>query len=306
MIQNLVSSLPTKQSYDLYYNIQRKYGALKKGSYSPKSRLVAGVNIWKYILQNNQSAKDKIFFELGTGRAPIIPLANFLMGAKQTITVDLNPYMKEELCVEMLDYIFQNKEQVKKIFGYYLINKNFSIIKDEFINKNFSLQEFLNICNITYLTPLDATKTPLDSGSIDFYISYTVFEHIPKNILMNLIAEGNRLLNNDGLHIHRIDYSDHFSHSDEAISSINFLKFSEIAWRLIAGNKYMYMNRMRHDDFKELLKYAGCQIVYERCDIDENVINILDNNSLIIDKRFKSKSKEVLATNAAWFVAKRL
>ena len=142
MIQNLVSSLPTKQSYDLYYNIQRKYGALKKGSYSPKSRLVAGVNIWKYILQNNQSAKDKIFFELGTGRAPIIPLANFLMGAKQTITVDLNPYMKEELCVEMLDYIFQNKEQVKKIFGDYLINKIFPSLRMSLLIKIFLYRNF--------------------------------------------------------------------------------------------------------------------------------------------------------------------
>ena len=51
-----------------------------------------------------------------------------------------------------------------------------------------------------------------------------------------------------------IDYSDHFSHSDKSISSVHFLQFSDGKCNKIAGNRYMYMNRLRHDDFVSLFQ----------------------------------------------------
>ena len=51
-----------------------------------------------------------------------------------------------------------------------------------------------------------------------------------------------------------VDYSDHFSHSDQTISSINFLRYSDDEWQRYAGNRYMYMNRLRHDDVLALFR----------------------------------------------------
>jgi hypothetical protein len=60
-----------------------------------------------------------------------------------------------------------------------------------------------------------------------------------------------------GLFVHFIDHSDHFSHSDATISPINFLKHCESDWQGYAGNRYMYMNRLRHDDMIELIRESG-------------------------------------------------
>ena len=305
-VQNTIALLPGDMSYELYYRIQRKFGALRPGKDSPIPRMHAGVEIWERVLSSGKPAIDKIFFEVGTGRVPVIPLANFLMGARKTITVDLNPYLKEELCFELLDFVCQNKQEIEDIFGDYLVKKNLDKLMGYYSEKRFKLQDFLQICNIEYLAPLDATETSLEDKSIDYYISYTVFEHIPEGVLERLVIEGNRLLTEDGLHIHRIDYSDHFSHSDETISAINFLQFSDAVWNKYAGNRYMYMNRLRHDDFEALFESSGCKIMSELRNVDEKVVKMLENNSLQLDAQFANKSNEILSVTASWFVLGKL
>ena len=99
-IQNAVSVLPSPISYALYYWIQRRFGALRKTN--PTSRLESAVDTWKIIKKHGRDPRDKVFFEVGTGRMPITPLAYWLMGAKEIITIDLNPYVKVELIEELL------------------------------------------------------------------------------------------------------------------------------------------------------------------------------------------------------------
>jgi hypothetical protein len=64
-----------------------------------------------------------------------------------------------------------------------------------------------------------------------------------------IINEGNRILSEEGLFVHLIDCSDHFSHNDKSISRINFLQYNVTQWNKLAGNRYVYVNRLRHDDF---------------------------------------------------------
>jgi hypothetical protein len=60
---------------------------------------------------------DKVSFEVRTGRTPMVPLAFWLMGARSTITIDLNPYLKPELVRESVDYIEANQSEIVKLFG---------------------------------------------------------------------------------------------------------------------------------------------------------------------------------------------
>jgi len=302
LIQNAISLFPEKLSYSLYYTMQRNFGALRKGRYSPVSRLVAAVDIWTHIISNGYSGKNKVFFEVGTGRAPITAFANYLMGAKETITVDLNPYIKEELCLEVLDYVSKNKDEIQNIFGEYLIQKNLDEIIEYYLNGEFTLEGFLEISNITYLAPQDAANTALENKSIDYFISYTVFEHIPENVLKAIVLEGNRLLSSNGLQLHKIDYSDHFSHTDRTITAINFLKYSDNAWAKYAGNQYMYMNRLRHDDFRRLFLDSKCKIISEIQEKDKRAKDSLEKNLLTLDEKFENKNIDVLSTTSAWFV----
>src|SRR5688572_4431449 len=120
-IQKAISRLPESLSYATYYRTQRLCGGLKKTD--PVDRLVAGVQTWERITEQGVDPVDKVFFEVGTGTTPIVPLAFWLMGARRTITVDVNPYLREELVRESLEYIDVNRRDVTALFGAHLQQK---------------------------------------------------------------------------------------------------------------------------------------------------------------------------------------
>lgn len=242
--------------------------------------------------------------EVGTGRVPIAPLAYWLMGAKQTVTIDLNPYLREELVVESLNYISLNKDEVLSLFGSLLDESRFECLLEFNEGADFSLEAFLDLAQINYIAPGDAANTQLENQSIDFHTSYTVFEHIPPVAIQAILDEGNRLICSNGLFIHWVDYSDHFSHTDKEISAINFLSFSESEWNRYAGNRYMYMNRLRHDDFLNIFNIAGHELLLARPEIDERSLNLLRQEYFQVDDRFRSKSEHILSISGSWIVSR--
>ena len=302
-IQNAVSLLPSSVSYATYYWIQRHFGSLKR--MNPVSRLKPGVETWKKIQELGYSPIEKVFLEVGTGRVPMVPVAYWLMGAKSTITIDLNPYMKEELIRESLEYISDNKEEIQKLFGSLLDKKRLDKLLYFYKSSTFSTSSFLEFCQIKYIAPGNAAKTRLKEKSIDFHTSYTVFEHIPPMVLKEIIKEGNRIISDGGLFIHRIDYSDHFSHSDKTISAINFLQYSDSEWNRYAGNRYMYMNRLRHDDFLNMFESLGHRIVLNSPEVDKQSLDLLRSGSLQLNERFKTKSEDMLSIRDSWIASKK-
>jgi hypothetical protein len=235
-IQNAVSLLPSSASYATYYWIQRHFGGLRR--LNPISRLTAAIETWKRIQEQGVIPSGKVFLEVGTGRVPLVPLAYWLMGAEKTITMDLNPYLKAELVGESIQYISENKEKILNIFGSLIDKKRFDELQSLSKNSHFSVSAFLDLCQVDYVAPIDAADTRFPAQCIDFHTSYTVFEHIPLEVLKQILEEGNRIIKNNGLFVHRIDYSDHFSHSDKSISAINFLQYSDNEWERFAGNNH--------------------------------------------------------------------
>ncbi|WP_413937116.1 class I SAM-dependent methyltransferase [Nitrospira sp. BLG_1] len=302
-IQNAVSLLPSEASYDVYYWIQRRFGALRR--VNPSSRLLAGIETWKRIQRQGSSPSGKVFLEVGTGPTPLVPLAYWLMGAERIITIDVNPYLKEELIAEHLHYISQHEEEVLTLFGSLIDRKRFNDMLNLARKSQLSASDFLDFCRITYLAPGDAAKTTLPDQHVDFHTSFTVFEHIPPDALNAILKEGNRITKSTGLFVHRIDYTDHFSHSDKNISAINFLRYSDDEWARYAGNKYMYMNRLRHDDFLDLFKRAGQVIVDVEPYIDQRSEELLNIGMFHVDKQFSSKSRASLAISGAWILAEK-
>ena len=302
-IQNCISLLPSNLSYELYYMLQRKFGTLK--NFNPEGRLNSGIGIARLICNSGKDVKEKVFFELGTGRAPITPLAFWLMGAKKIITVDLNPYVKLELIKDSLDYISKNSETIRSLFGDLLNSKNLdALIK--FNNKEtFTLKEFLEFCSIEYHAPCNAEYTALPNDCVDYYISCAVFEHIDRNSLVKIIEEGNRITSPDSLFINYIDYHDHFSTREKNISAINFLKYSDKEWKKYAGNKYMYMNRLRHDDYIKLFEDVGHEIISANYIKDKISESLLEYDKIKINKKFVAKDKSILAIKEATIVSKK-
>ena len=301
-IQNAISLLPSSASYAAYYQVQRLFGGL--GKVKPERKLSAGIKTWELIVEQGLDPKGKTFFEIGTGRVTLVPLSYWLMGAKKIITIDANPYLKAELVKENLDYIQNNEAKIKDIFASLLDEQRFDELLAFSRTDNFSLDAFLNLCQIDYLAPGDAAETKLPAQSIDFHTSYTVLEHIPPSILKRILEEGNRIVSDRGLFVHRIDYSDHFSHSDSSISAINFLQYSDREWDKYAGNRYMYMNRLRHDDFIDLFESSGHDLVKVKTFISERAQQELQGN-IQLDRQFQNKPKEILEIESSWIVSKK-
>lgn len=300
-IQNAVSLLPSRASYSAYYWIQRRFGNLKR--IDPTGRLRAGVEIWRRILQQGRNPRGGTFLEIGTGHVPITPLAFWLMGAEQTITIDVNPYVQVELVRESIQHIATHSSEVEQLFGPLLVRDRF----DDLLGRTARLElpAFLDLCRIQYVAPGDAGRTDLPAGSVDFKVSYNVFEHVEPEDLKRIMLEGNRVVAEDGLFVHRIDYSDHFSHSDKTISAINFLQFSDHEWGRYAGNRYMYLNRLRHDDYVGLLESAGRRLVDVECNRDPVSLELLESGKLRVHERFASRPSDALAIRDAWIVARK-
>jgi SAM-dependent methyltransferase len=299
-IQTATALLPSSGSYSLYYWIQRQFGGLK--SADPLERLAVGVETWERIRIQNVEPSDKVFFEVGTGRVPLVPLAFWLMGARRSITIDANPYLKAELVRRGLTWIARNVDQVRQIFGGRLKETRLEQLL-QLTDHDFCVDRFLEMCCIEYIAPGDAAETGLPAASIDFHTSYMVLEHIAPDVLRRILLEANRITRNDGLLVHRIDYSDHFAHSDKNISSINFLQYSDVQWARYAGNRYMYMNRLRHDDLLTLFRLSGVQVLSTTLFKDEQVLQILREGRLRLDERFEGKTWDVLAVVGGWVIA---
>jgi hypothetical protein len=303
-LQNLIAMLPSSLGYHFYYYAQRHFGGLR--SVNPIMRLQAGVGIMDRIRQHNQAIESQTFLEIGTGRSVSLPIALWLCGASRVITVDLNPYLKPELVSEDISFMRNNQQAVKNVFGSYSHQPIFQERFERLLTHtcNMSMGRLLSALNIECMAPADATMLALESHSVDYHVSYTVLEHIHPEILHGILLEGQRILRKEGLFVHRIDMSDHFSHSDTSISAINFLRFNEDEWSRYAGNRYMYQNRLRVDDYVHLIEKVGLEVLSMEPEIDQRALQEL-TNGFRPNERFQTKTKEINATRAAWIVVKQ-
>jgi hypothetical protein len=304
-IQNIMDLLPRKISYELYFQMQRYFGGLKK-PFNPMRHFSVAVFMLKKIQQyTGGGINGKTFFEVGTGRVPLLPVAFWLCGAEKIITIDLNPYIRNELISDLSFFIKTEKEKIKEIFNDLLNIDRFNLLFDCCKNEKINKDDIVKLCQIEYIAPGDASKVNLAKNSINYHVSHTVYEHIPLNIIKNILKEGNRIIADDGLFINNIDYGDHFSYMDKNLSIINFLQYDDKTWNKYAGNRYMYMNRARHDDFIELFKMVEHDFLEIAPNKNKEVEEILREGNFILDEKFKNKSKEILSITGSMFITKK-
>jgi hypothetical protein len=301
-LQNAVAVLPPRLGNALYYFGQSRFGGLRTAR--PTSRLEAARDVVGRIESQNRSVSGAAFLEIGTGHQMSLPIGLWLCGAARVLTVDLNRYLRKELVHSDIAYICNHSDEISQIFGERGMAPEFRQRLERLHQwDGVTLDRLLQMMNVTYLAPCDAARLQLPEKSFDYHVSYTVLEHIPPDTMIRIFDEGSRVLKDDGLFVHCIDFTDHCSHADASISSINFLQFGDDRWRKIAGNRFMYHNRIRMDDFEALLREAHLEVYLLEPSVDAHARSLLDKNGLILDQRFHAKSKEVNATSHAWMVA---
>ncbi|HCV43658.1 MAG TPA: hypothetical protein DGH68_09255 [Bacteroidetes bacterium] len=303
MIQKFIAMLPSKLSYAVHYQFQRWFGGLRTVD-PTQEHLVGAITIANYITRHGGTIDSKTFLELGPGRRVNLPIALWLCGASRIITVDINPYLKSKVVFENIAYLQKNEKRVASILGEYASRPIFRERFQQLLHAPCNLQALLKMLNIEYLAPADATHLDLPGESVDYYLSYNVLEYIPPEVLKHILLEGRRILRPGGLHVHSLDFSDWFAVSDHSISGIHFLQFNEEEWKYYAGNRYMYQNRLRVDDYVRALEESGLNSLIVDSVIDQRALQDL-KSGFRLDEQFRGKSPETNATSRAWIVAAR-
>ena len=293
--QNLVDKLPPALSSPSYYHMQRHFGGLK--DFTPIKELSNSVFILKDIKRTKCDFAGKIFLEIGTGHTVNVPIGLWLAGASRVITVDLNPYLKEELVAESLQYIFQNRNEIRLLFSDVANNAELDEKLKFLCEKKDTPASLFESMNLQYLTPVNVGCLPIVDHCVDFHVSIDVLEHIPSNLISSLLYEAKRVLAIGGLLVHRITLSDHFAHSDPSISGINFLQFSEEDWLNLAGNKFMYHNRLRALEFEKLFDDHGVTVLSKEKRLDQRALTLL-RNGFPVNTLFTRYPPEELAASA--------
>jgi SAM-dependent methyltransferase len=294
-IQKAIAALPL--SDEIYYAIQRYAGSLRKGRANPIDWYQAGRRMAEWIGETGREVEGMRFLEVGTGRNVNLPTALWLCGAAQVATVDLNHYLSSALVFESNEYARRHEAEVVAAFGAEAERPLFRERLRQLFDFRGNLDGLLKLMNVEYLPRADAAALPLDARTIDAHVSYAVFEHIPADVLARILAEARRVLKPDGLLLHTVDPSDHFSHDDDSITAINFLQFSESDWEKWAGNKFMYHNRLRAFEYLRLFDEAGARLLRRTETLDETSLRAL-RNGFPLHSQFQHIRPEELAVRS--------
>ena len=171
--------------------------------------------------------------EIGSGWFPTIPITLAVRGAKRVLMSDLVPHMDEVTFAATLKFLVENTQAQPR-------RTTESRIED------FPL---------TYLAPFRIADVA--DQSIDFIISRTVLEHIPRAALIDLLRALRPKLSPQGLMLHLVDHSDHLEHADKSLSKVNFLTWSNRKHALVNWLTKEGENRLRHHQYQQVFDEAG-------------------------------------------------
>ena len=139
------------------------------------------------------------------------------------------------------------------------ISKLLNVNREPFVK---SIEEIKKFYNITYLAPCTMEEINKKELSFDACISSSTLEHLPLDVLKNNFHILKSTIKKDGIISVVIDYSDHYSHTDNKIGPLNFLKFSNNKWKKY-NTSFLFQNRFRHQDFRNIFLKMGYNIIAE-------------------------------------------
>jgi len=277
-LQKIISSLPKSEAINYFF---QKY--VTKTLPIPIEEFKVKLNTVEAHLNNfkefgNKAIENSVYYEIGAGYDMVIPMSMSVQGFKKLICID----------VRILTFMDVLNDSIKKIqlLNNPLVKFSEKQLKVVFTKNNF-LTEFKNSFNILYMAPADARKTGLDDNSIDYVLTNAVLEHIPAQILSDIMKETFRIMKPGGVMSNIIDYRDHYAYSDNQINFYNYLTLSKEQWKMLNPD-IMHQNRLRHRDYSEAALKAGFEIVKEDVTLPDKVLSDLFSK-MKISYEFKNK-----------------
>jgi hypothetical protein len=290
-IQRACASLPYG-GQGAYYWIQRNLGRLR-GNWDCTFLLSEAAKLARKLNSAGHPVADAVLMEVGTGRGLDMPVGYFLCGCREIHTFDLHRLLKEHVVSDLLMYVRRHEQQVREIFADAATPAVFEP-RLAALRQVHNLDELCSVAAIRYHAPADAARTQLPVASVDIQTSYTVFEHIPAEVLTAILREATRILKPTGVAMHHIDLSDHFAHADPSIPLVNFLRFPATEWERYGHNSFAYHNRLREPAYSEIYRQAGHEILNWQQGVDARSLEML-RNGFPIAEEFRHFSPETLA-----------
>jgi len=242
--------------------------------------------------------QGKRILEIGSGWELLLPMLFSLCGTERVYLTDLTALLDRYTLAGGLESLRRNRQRILDT-----LHVDAEEFDRRFSSGIKSQEEFLARNGLVYLAPCDCRRLPLEDATLDAITSRSVFEHIPRPVIVSILKECYRLLTPGGLVCHFVDNSDHWEHGDKAISRVNFLRYSDRAFRLTYLNSLNYQNRLRHSEYLDMLRECGFEIVRAEANVDPAALQALQ--SLPLAAPFQRFSAQDLATTDSYLLARK-
>lgn len=296
-LQKGLTFLPKGQ--DLNDRLQRRFGGLRHFEHN----IAEKVGDWhlsvRYLRDCDFHLDDATIVEIGSGWYPTLPICFHLAGVKTVISYDVVSHTDAKLTCRMVRAL---ESHLDSIAG--ACDAPAAEVRDRYykLRRAKNLKTLLELAGIELCAPADARSTNLASASVDLVYSNSVMEHVPKEVIGEIMGESRRILRPGGLALHNVACNDHYAHVDSSISFVNFLKYDELQWGRW-NNALQYQNRLRAPEFLDLALGAGLEVIYKKTFVRPGTREALVR--LDIAPQFRSFSAEDLATTTVDFVARK-
>jgi SAM-dependent methyltransferase len=238
--------------------------------------------------------------EIGSGWQPLIPILFSLAGAREVIATDVKRLCHPVTLSATIESLLLCKAMICERLN--IPEAAFARL-EESVPAGETLEKRLARFSIRYMAPCDVRRTGMADGSVDAIVSRATLEHIPPDILRDILTESARILRPGGVMCHVVDNSDHWQHNDKRITPVNFLKFSDRTFGCIQWNGLNYQNRLRHPQYTEMIREAALRIRREERVVDEESLRALEQ--MTVAPRFRAFSREDLATVTSYLLAEK-
>jgi len=292
IIQGKLSTLPGGITCN--HVLQRYFGSMRNENYERNTFLRDITVLFSKLAPFGLDPKRSRLLEIGTGWMPVFPVSLALAGFRDIVTVDLQPHLRQSAVKRTLRALemYLQHPCFLAFSGYDEVRARY----EHFIRSDNPLETM----GITYRAPYDAAHTDWPLEHFDVVMSNNVFEHIPSPILLDILAEGKRLLRPGGHILHCVNCGDHYAYADPNINQLNYLKFSSEQWNRW-NNSIQYQNRLRPIDFIEMAEDRRFKIESVETSCDATRLKQLAE--IVVAPEFRHYPAEQLAATSVTLIA---
>jgi SAM-dependent methyltransferase len=237
--------------------------------------------------------------EIGTGWHPALPFCFVLAGADSITTFDIVRLLGETVTFRLLDSLEKHVPKIADLAGEISAIVHARLLE---LRRSENLGELLTKSRIEYFAPADGRTTGLEPNSVDLVYSNSVLEHVPRDVIRDLMKESFRVLKPGGLVMHNIACNDHYAFFDKSISFVNFLQYEEREWRLW-NNPIQYQNRLRAPEFVDLGIAAGFEVISKKTHVRPGTLEALAN--MRVAPQFDRFSRDELAATTVDLIGRK-